>query len=1143
MKKPSLWLRFVSGVLIFNILFPAPLLAGNLGSGQSLHFSFPNQNLPKSMALSLQRHALALSQSKVFRSLAQNDPSLQFFTSDDVTDVLIQQIPAIDMSDPAVDEDPFLMRSQSWVGTGAEAKLSISAPLVKIFEGPDFLLFAPKPGSGFLDRIADPQTGERAYGLFVVLKEDLAVQKSVYGPVPFYFLPLPEADWESAVPQAYEMEGAGAVLIVDSWGESIPIDYLDIHTLVKMGRHNLSASLSFEGFNPHNMQPVFSKYPERRATAGFGTRLMLGEFEANPSKELAIGLPQNPQEPHPPISNQELSQEDQRKYEEAKEKMRGNLRRVGTFLGVALAAAFVFKYTILKERFRQLDPTPAKGPVRKGIREIRQVLDVYVHNLNTVAGIPSIWTANILENFIDRYFSKLGSAQNSLIRRFLNWNVFYSRNTAKKIPLNTKTLIFGAGILGGIDTAFVYLQLDKVTPWMGNQIGEMFPSQAEAAAAAFAPNNALTRMLIDFELIRNISGYATTGAAGFSSQMQDIYEIPVSRMAAKDLLDKGKDPLAPENASELAKIKENYMNRILMDKGLPSKDRFLFDAGTLFERVNTLFTGLPDPKKEPNKFSHLLPGDTQIKDNFWLASRPGLLIPSLERAVDRARELVRNNPYDHHAKDTVKILRGLEEKVHVLQAALVAPVDELSEVLVAYHEVRHQIMLLSYEGTYKDMYVDGVRYVPKEWEKKYGSEAAQLAGGLFRRALMSAMSGEKHLLERDSQKISEFLEPATQAARAQMVLSFRAEYEDLKRLLPNLNEKEIIDSLVRNNAASFEVLLNDAAMASYEIKKSLDEPLKDIPLSRYEKGQIAKARSLANESYLVNERKGFWGEFASAEEYQVWKNYFAEHFVKGLGLHFDFTDLPEGTRERVLAAGIAALNEKLKDPKISKYLSGIKNSRRFELEAMWMAQGQVGEYTRLLSDPDFAHGQSPARPGLLQKLRQREFVRGSRVLTVLLRSFEAGFSTDSYEPGLVNKIYRSIPFVYDYRMTAERIGRRLLMLYTASYAFNFHVWGLTLTYSQLTWWLMTSFPTLFAVSPMFMRLFSHLNWKPMGKVSAMVFYSVVWSWVTFFGGLPQYMYQPWFDEQWHAAGAFIDSGWEAGKSCAVSLGRTLGLGG
>lgn len=1122
--------KFLAGVLSFQMLF-LPVVGLTTKSAYARNqFSSSMETLKEFRAAYTH---LGLN-SEIVRDLAKNDPVLNFYTSDEVSDVSSQILPEIHPSDSTIDEDPFLLRSQSWVaGDGDEAKLSLDAPLEFIFEGPDFFLFAVKPNSGFLERVTDLVTGEKAYGIFVALKFEFQMARANYSPVPFYFFPLPEGAWDVDLPQAFENPGTATLTLVDADGMALPIDYMDIHTLVKVGRMNLSASRGIIGVDPHTLNPVYEKIPPRGSTAGFGLRL--------------VSTDQHPDSQDPANRKGGLTQEEELEYAKAKQKMHDNLVRVGTILGISLAAAVVLKYTVLKKKFQVLDPDTPPTQVKKSLRELRQIGDVYVHNLNTLSGIPSIWTANILENFFDRYFTKAAAAENSLIRRFLNWGVFYSRNTASKMPLNTHTLLFGAVILGGIDTSFVYLQLDKATPWLGTTLGEIFPSQAEAAQAAFAPNNALTRMLIDFELIRNISGYATSGAATFSRDLQDIYEIPVHRMAVEELKRSGLDPNAPQNVAKLEAAKEFYMNKILMAKGLPSKDRFLFDAGTVFEKINTVFAGLPNPVNNPEKYSDAL-GAAPIKsdDNFWLAKRPGLLVPSLSKARDRARELMLEYPEDDSARHAFNLLDQLYKDVHILRTYLLHPAQKLLGIAKNYHHVRHQIMLLSYEGTYRDMYVEGVRYIPQEWVQKHSAGGASLAGNLFRRSLMSAMSGEEAMLNKSKENIGQFADAAVQAARSQLALSFQKEYQEIVRSSPEASESERIRKLIEAHPSEYEILLNDAALQAKVLKEKLNAPYEEPKFNWVERGQISRTRQTTHKAFKNATGRNL--DSSSLEDLALWQKLFSQNLIRRLGLYFDYSVLPEGTEQKINKVADEALAKKISEGlQTKKFLDSLKPEKRAEILAIWHAQFQVKDYLRLMNDPEAAHGRSPARPGLLQNLRQTEVFRknnrAGKILTGLARGAEAFFATDSYELGLTSKIYRVVPMAYDYVMTFKRISRRLLMMYTAGYAFSYHVFGLTLSYSQLTWWIMTSFPTLFAINPVFMRFFSNLHWKPMGQVWVMILYSTLWSWVSFFGSVPQYMYQTWFDKQWKAAGVAIEEVLtpikDLGSSCLTGLGKII----
>src|SRR5262249_25059685 len=152
---------------------------------------------------------------------------------------------------------------------------------------------------------------------------------------------------------------------------------------------------------------------------------------------------------------------------------------------------------------------------------------------NVFSSFASVWFANSVEYFVDRFFPKLGAGENGLVRRLLNKTLLYRRNVNDRVPVSGKTWLFGSVIFGGIDSLCVYLQNYYVVPGMAHYIATHVPSTKQAIEDAWDPSNPETEAINRNEFFRNVTTYVTAGAAYFGKDLQD-QNLMVIQKEARD---------------------------------------------------------------------------------------------------------------------------------------------------------------------------------------------------------------------------------------------------------------------------------------------------------------------------------------------------------------------------------------------------------------------------------------------------------------------------------------------------------------------------------------------------------------------------------------------------------------------------------
>ena len=361
---------------------------------------------------------------------------------------------------------------------------------------------------------------------------------------------------------------------------------------------------------------------------------------------------------------------------------------------------------------------------------------------------------------------------------------------------------------------------------------------------------------------------------------------------------------------------------------------------------------------------------------------------------------------------------------------------------------------------------------------------------------MSVLSQDTILGSRD--QFIEYAKRVQSVRQAFMILTYEGDFENIKSLLPAEWQQYHPEAL---RIASQMFSKNFSESINGEQKAVVFTPPKRDGLARKQEG---KAVRIASEKFLAEKGYTFNSVVATADEVQDFKNKYSLALSNILGLYPDYREKPE-VEEDVKNMALQNTTDDLNKPEVQKYLSTIDPEERFQFESSLNAANFVKAYKyAVVASGDFS-GISPAQPGRFQKFRQRESIRNNKVLTRLVRAAEAFVAGDQLEPGRTAQLERNIPAWYDFKKSNGRIYAGAITRATASYLFNYLVWGLNLPAHLWTLGLISSF-TIGVPSNFLTRFFNYQGAKPMGKLSMMSLFALIYTWSTFWGEIPQQIF-------------------------------------
>lgn len=1038
-------------------------------------------------------------------------------------------------SDPLLDEDPFFLRSQSWeetqgessaddpeyrvTPTGMEVRVGNSVwklgqALKPLASTEEHLILTAQRKDFFENKLGGDLT-ESFEGIFFVSWADFdeaAHLKQAKRSIPVYFLPLPSNGWSGDGLSAHRVLEAEITMLQREDGFLLPLLDEDLALVETAGKFNLTLGI-FTAIKSKTLSKDEILLPARGSTAGFGT-LATG-MDLDRIEGASIDHRSQLSNPHPILvglfnalvpnaqAQDETDPTTAAQVALDNAKLYDRLIWISTVLAFTLVGAVVLRYTIYKERFDNEikgDGTSLPTARQRVGTHARQVIDVYAHALAVLFQLPTITTVNAVEFFLDRYVPTNAAGQNSLIRRFFERTFGYARRVLQGTPVNSTTWFYGSIIQGGIDTLFVALQLVVVNGWIANQMATVLPGLRTRVDQAFDPGNPVSNNFLRNEVMRNLFSYSTHGAVGYAQELQGQVEQKADGIIDAKLRAEGKDPQAPEHRSEREKLKDEIIRREMDRLNLPPKEAFLFDFTTLWNQALALL-------------GYRLPEEAHTNSIAYMGeSRPGLILAALDRAIEylESRTSTETTELDaliflYEARTKAINLIGFIELV-LSRPTIEDFATRFREAQGEFIETRNMLLAFTYEGTLE---FDPSK-LPEHWKARLSKPERRLAGMVFRRAFLALAKGDPTILE-----------GVSTADRERFDIVARME---ARTLVP---ESGALQDHV------FERILHDQVAQAKASETTYTPPQHGW----FERWQFRRALKTTNRAYFRKYNEPFNPVTAVEAQARFFRDAYARALNEIVGLYPDYREFPD-LENRIERIAQVAVSTQLSDAKLKAHLKALEPLER----ELFVARLYAGVYATVYLD-ETARGTlvpatSPTQPGAWQSLRQTEIVRNSRLLTRLFRTFEALNPETEVRPGIEAWIYRNVPGLHDAWMANVRTWYRFPVLLTSSYLFNRFFWQADITWQGWFWFILWNW-TIGGPMQSLNRFFTNQGWQPMGNVPLFMFQSFLYTWATFFGGIPIFVFMGDFTAgmQWITSPVGLST--LTGLSAAVAAGQGL----
>lgn len=672
------------------------------------------------------------------------------------------QIP-FDRQDPGLDRDPFFLRSQSWHDLSSPATdtrfrknedasfdlfieaskkaLRIKVPLTPLHMTEEFIFLSADEDSLIFENtaVAGEAPGE---GLFVLKRRDLLSSASNELPIPIFFLPLPGNGWKGNI-TSFEFVQLDALAIANS-EDMIPLDLKDVETLIKVQEMNLMYATVFSMKNrgpegdglpvpgmtaAHGLffAGVDLEYPDRSVWKDLrevaSNSWFLEHLQKSPLFHVLF-----PQKAHAlTLFGIELTDADILFTQE-------KLIWASVIVGSALVISWTAKWSHpgLRKKVREIEILRNGGqPLQRGVgaairREIRQVGDGLADSLTVLAKFPVITAGIAMEYMIDRNIPELGSNENSLVRRIYKGTYGYVRKQFESVAVSGKTLFYGFVLFGSMDTLNLIPQYLWATPTILSA-GLPYASpeiQQQILAAIGTQGQAELIRLTILDTVRNLVAYAVFGASNFSGEARaQNYDRIQNEVIAK-LRARGLNPNLPELRKQIEAEVNSMIDSVLIQHGSPSAAEFRYDAKSIWESIY-------------KQFGFSAPEAGELSDKgFLLQNRPGLLYPTIDRAIEYAKKLSEFEQTSENA-EVVKILEETKEYVALARNAAAYGLEGLRFA----RQMRRQLVYLSSEAASLTR-IESESIIPEVWSKNYSKESVAKASILFRQSAFSFTRSE-----------------------------------------------------------------------------------------------------------------------------------------------------------------------------------------------------------------------------------------------------------------------------------------------------------------------------------------------------------------------------------------------------------------
>lgn len=1041
-----------------------------------------------------------VSSSDAYQSI---DPIWQQFVSAKPTDFKL----SFSSSDPAIDQDPFFMRTQKWqhqkykanrlsylkTSQGLEISLPdsnrsllLNLPVTPIQSTEEFVFFSLDTQSDIFKK-ASGEGSLAGEGIFFIHRPDLAQQAADEIPVPIFFFPLAGKGWTGNL-NSLQMPQIDSIVIANN-SESVAIELRDVETVMKAQQINLSMAAALSAKNRGLVTKEMLPAPGMTAAFGLfftGLDLQMPEKsmwsaqkifgESNSGSTWYTPLIQKFSAllPFALIPAQAFA---------LPPDLISKLVFVGSVLTGMLAASVVIKYAHpgIRKKIKglRINKEPIKNPAKLIGREIKETFDVFSALTATTAQVASVTFANSLELFLDRFAPTVAAADHSLVRRFLTNTFYFSRNSMRNVPVNSRTFVLGALVMGGVDTAMVAVQYEVAVPMIAHAASSHLGEDMQARInLTFDPSNPNTKQIALQDTVRNGIAYIQVGASSYSMEAKAQVIDIVTKEVENEMKSRGLDPADPQNQTEKQDKIDEKINITMKQKGLPDKSQFLFDAGTAFSKI-------------PKILGYNTPEEMQTHESFILEKRFGLSKNALDKAIQVANEWVKNDSSES-AREALLLLEETFRSMSFLSNGLKNGTEGIRLARLA----RQQLTVLSYEGSIEY----AIQYIPETWAKKYSPKAAQSASLMFRQALYGFLSAEgDELLFANKKNLESYGAKAQQQALLDLKKS-HPEIINISDLNAELNFELKLRTQIEINNLARAVIIKDKA-------ETFTPPKLDWLARRKQERALSQTELKMNE--FLNSEKG--QKATDTQLAEMKRKIFSDSLARQIGLYIEDREVAEaqGREDYVKMLDLveqksqdSTLNEIKSNPNMVRYFEKATELEKAKMQLFMYANNFFQTYKEATTELELVKPTDPAQPGRFQKLRQTEIVRNSKFLTRTLRTFESFGDDQSLKLGWSGALTRNIPLASDLFTSHKRMMKTILPALSISYLWNFYAWQVHMPFSAWLLLATTAAATISTPSQWINRVFRLNGLKAMDSVLSKIAYSLPYSWVTFAGMFP-----------------------------------------
>ncbi len=1031
------------------------------------------------------------------------------------------QMGPFDRNDPVLDQNPYFLRSEKWYRASANTTkdvkayrsdkglniqypgsryvLGITEDFAPLYESDDFLFLQSRSTAIFEQRARN--ASEYAEGLFFIDKSMLAKEalraNGTPRPVPVYFLPTTGTGWTQKV-LATQVVESDVIAFQNAAGGSDSFEVSDIQLLAKQFRNNLiftsiavlKNNLNYlkthlkvsDLSNPAQLDLPFV-YPAKGSTAAFGLFMTGLDLDHPERSQQAVAYEKGfwdfllPQAHADSLLTPDVVDK---------------LIIVGQITGTVFVTSVLAKYTVLKQRIlerrkdiedkadeaatrRNLPATDRSSTTYKVKREAKEWVDVFSHGLATLSGAISTVSGFLLEYGADNLW-RPDAKVNKLARRFLEYTFLYNRKQNEYIAANWQTFFLGVVILGGIDTAGVVLQLLFVSPiffpWVAQAFGD---KMHERITDQFSGQDAAANNIVTSEIMRNLSAYFVSGAYSYSSQQRQKIMEDTKADVEKRMMRRGKNPYDPRNQSELEKVTEEVIEKMLVERGLPSRSEFLFSAPSTVRSLAHLMGYKVDRTKIIGEDSFLLE-----------KARWGLITHSLKRAIKTLEDLQKMSR-DPAIPRAIAFLKKLKSDYGVISATAKRP-WAVGKNLSQAKDARRILTLLSYEG---DTVGGAVKYLDHIPGYAQDPEAISLGARLYRQSLFSLVENKPFILQPNADQMRRYYNEALE--EAQRTITNEVDAKDKSTMDVNILALEIVKQKIEEN-------LQREAVTNWRPEKQ----------DWLERKQVARAHSYAL-SKVAEAEVAEPGHIQLADSNrEIYKAAYADKLADIVGLRAESAQDSELVKAAMDAAASETKSSLESNPGMKQFFDNLNPEEQVRFSAHLYAKNYLDKYMQMtVSNSSIISLTSPEQPGRFQKLRQTKLVQSKnrlgRSLNVALRALESPMDNGAFKPGVGSWIRRNIPWAGDWKATGEIKLRTIATAMTVGYLGNYYLWQVHFPWDTYLFFFATGGFTM-VVSYWLDRIMINMGVRPMDTMKDKVKYSLLYTWLTYPSYIPFFFF-------------------------------------